>query len=107
MLGRAAYQNPELLLEVDRRLFGEDPPVTDAFEALDRFEPYVAARLREGVRLHQMTRHILGLFAGRPGARLYRRHLATEGTTPGADVHTLRAAADHVRRAEQKLSAAA
>jgi tRNA-dihydrouridine synthase A len=107
MLGRAAYQNPELLLEVDRRLFGETPPVGNAFEALEAFEPYMAARLAEGVRLHQLTRHILGLFAGRPGARLFRRHLATEAQKPGADLEVLRAAVEHVRNASARLAAAA
>ncbi len=99
MLGRAAYQNPGLLLEVDRRLFGQEPPVADAFEALEAFEPYIAARLGEGLRLHQITRHCLGLFAGRPGARLFRRHLAEEATQPGAGLDVLRAAVGHVRRA--------
>src|SRR5215203_3116894 len=60
MLGRAAYQNPELLLRVDPEFFGENPPAVDPFEALEGFEPYVAARLAEGARLGQMTRHILG-----------------------------------------------
>jgi tRNA-dihydrouridine synthase A len=107
MMGRAAYQNPELLLRVDPELFGEAPPAADAFEALDAFEPYVAARLAEGVRLSQMTRHILGLFAGRAGARAYRRRLATEAVKPGAGLETLRAAVDHVRRGAVQLAAAA
>ncbi len=98
MIGRAAYQEPELLLAVDRELFDEDAPVADAFEAVEAFEPYVAARLAEGVRLHTLTRHMLGLFAGRPGARAYRRHLATEAIKPGAGLETLRAAVDHVTR---------
>ena len=107
MMGRAAYQNPELLLRADPELFGEAAPVADAFEALEAFEPYVAARLAEGVRLSQMTRHILGLFAGRPGARAYRRHLATEAVISGAGLRTLRAAVDHVRRPSAPLEAAA
>jgi tRNA-dihydrouridine synthase A len=107
MLGRAAYQNPEILLSVDPDLFGEEPPVADAFEAVEAFEPYVAARLAEGVRLSQMTRHILGLFGGRPGARAYRRHLATEATKPGAGLDTLRAAVAHVARAGDLLRQAA
>jgi tRNA-dihydrouridine synthase A len=107
MLGRAAYQEPEILLRVDAELFGQAPPVADAFETLERFEPYVAARLAQGVRLAAMTRHLLGLFAGRPGARAYRRHLATEAVKPGAGLDTLRAAVDHVRRAAQPLGAAA
>src|SRR3954471_5520210 len=99
MLGRAAYQEPEILLAVDRELFGEEPPVADAFEAVEAYEPYVAARLAEGVRLHAMTRHMLGLFTGRPGARAYRRHLATEAPKPGAGLEVLRDAVAHVARA--------
>ncbi len=98
MIGRAAYHEPELLLSVDEEIFGEKGPVADAFEALEAFEPYVAARLAEGARLHAMTRHILGLFTGRPGARAFRRHLATEATKPGAGLQTLRDAITHVSR---------
>ncbi|NNM72007.1 tRNA dihydrouridine(20/20a) synthase DusA [Enterovirga aerilata] len=105
MLGRAAYQDPAILLEVDRELFGEEPPAADPFEAVALYEPYVAARLAEGLRLHAMTRHMLGLFNGRPGARAYRRHLATAGTRPDADLATLRAAVALVSR-EPALEAA-
>jgi tRNA-dihydrouridine synthase A len=107
MLGRAAYHTPEILLRVDAELFGEEPLVADAHEALEVFEPYVAARLATGVRLNQMTRHILGLFAGRPGARAFRRHLAAEATKPGAGVEVLRAAVAHVTRARGGLAEAA
>lgn len=100
MVGRAAYQNPAILLGVDGALFGETPPAADSFEALERFEPYLAARLAEGVRLHAMARHMLGLFNGRPGARAFRRHLATAGTRPESDLSTLRTAVGFVSRAE-------
>jgi tRNA-dihydrouridine synthase A len=100
MLGRVAYHEPEILLAVDPELYGEDPPVADAFEAVEAYEPYVAARLAEGERLHAMTRHMLGLFTGRPGARAYRRHLATEAIKPGANLQTLRDAVAHVSRVE-------
>jgi tRNA-dihydrouridine synthase A len=106
LLGRAAYQDPEQLLLVDPVLFGEPAPVVDAAEALLRFEPYVAARLAEGVRLQAMTRHLLGLFAGRPGARAFRRHLAVEAPKPGAGLETLRAAVVHVTRADALEKAA-
>jgi tRNA-dihydrouridine synthase A len=105
MLGRAAYQEPEILLAVDRELFGEEPPVADAFEAVEAYEPYIAARLAEGVRLHAMTRHMLGLFTGRPGARAYRRHLATEAPKPGAGLEVLRDAVAHVARGTDILDA--
>jgi tRNA-dihydrouridine synthase A len=107
MLGRAAYHAPELLLRVDPEFFGEPAPVTDAVDALEAFEPYIAARLAEGVRLNQITRHILGLFAGQPGARAFRRHLATEAVKPGAALETLRAAVAHVTRARERLAEAA
>src|SRR3954447_649437 len=74
MVGREAYQNPEILLSVDPLLFGEAPPVADAHEAIEAMLPYIQARLAESTRLSAITRHMLGLFAGRPGARLYRRH---------------------------------
>ena len=98
MLGRAAYQDPALLLAVDPFLFSQAPPVGDAFDAVAAYEPYVAARLAEGSRLHAMTRHMLGLFAGRPGARAWRRHLAVEGVKPGAGLAVLREAVALVER---------
>ncbi len=100
MLGRAAYQNPELLLRVDEELFGAPAPFADPFEALRAFEPYVARELERGTRLHDMTRHLLGLFAGRPGARLYRQVLATRGPQRGAGLEVLRDAAGRVGRLE-------
>jgi len=98
MLGRAAYQNPELLLGVDPQIFAAPPPFSDAFEALDAYAPYLERELVGGTRLHEMTRHLLGLFAGRPGARLYRRKLATLATRPGAGLATLREAVGAVAR---------
>ena len=106
MLGRTAYQDPAILLEVDRRFFGEVPPAASSFAAIEAFEPYLEARLAEGVRLHGMTRHVLGLFAGRPGARLFRRHLAEGAGEPGAGLEVLRAAVRHVRRDDACAEAA-
>ncbi|MGH6936356.1 MAG: tRNA dihydrouridine(20/20a) synthase DusA, partial [Methylocella sp.] len=60
--------------------------------------PYVEARLAEGVPLHAMSRHLLGLFNGFPGARAWRRHLAVETAKPGADASVLHAALQHVDR---------
>ncbi len=98
MVGRAAYHDPGLLLRVDSELFGENAPVASQFEAVEVYEAYIAARLAEGVRLPDMTRHMLGLFAGMPGARLWRRHLATEAVKKGAGIEVLRDALAHVRR---------
>jgi len=99
MVGRAAYQDPALLLDVDPVLFGEPPPVADAFVAIEAYTPYIEKRLAEGIPLHAMTRHMLGLFNGRRGARAWRQHLATEAVKPGADLETLRVALTHVTHA--------
>jgi tRNA-dihydrouridine synthase A len=98
MLGRVAYHEPETLLAVDPELYGETAPVADGFEAVEAYEPYIAEQLAQGERLHNITRHMLGLFTGRPGARAYRRHLATEAVKPGANLQTLRDAVAHVTR---------
>nr|WP_321439797.1 tRNA dihydrouridine(20/20a) synthase DusA [uncultured Hyphomonas sp.] len=95
MLGRAAYQTPALLGEVDAVLFGEGE-VCSPFEALEAYRPYMAARLAEGVGLHGMTRHMLGLFNGRPGARLWRRTLSERAPRAGAGLEVLDAALEAV-----------
>ena len=100
MLGRAAYQNPELLLRVDAEIFGEAAPFSDPFAVVEAYEPYIAAELAAGTRLHDMTRHMLGLFAGRPGARLYRQVLATRAPRAGAGLEVLREAVAQVGRIE-------
>ena len=107
MLGRAAYHDPEILLAVDPELFGAPAPVADAHAAAEAFIPYIEARLAEGVRLSSMTRHLLGLFAGRPGARAFRRHLAIEAVKPGAGADVLRAAISEVARTNQQRPHAA
>ncbi len=107
MLGRAAYHEPALLGQADRRLFGAETIDVDAFAALDRYRPYMAARLAEGVRLAAMTRHMLGLMHGRPGARAFRRILTVEAIRPGAGLEVLDRAAEAVREAEARRDAAA
>ena len=99
MVGRAAYQNPALLLRVDPDLFGEPAPVADCFEAVEAYSPYIEAQLALGARLSEMTRHMLGLFAGMPGARHYRRRLALAGVKRGAGIEVVESAVDEVRRA--------
>ena len=106
MMGRAAYHDPGLLLRVDGELFGQAPPVASQFEAVEAYEAYIAARLAQGVRLADMTRHMLGLFAGMPGARLWRRHLATEAVKKGAGLEVVRDALAHVRRGGAQDAAA-
>ncbi|MCJ2143429.1 tRNA dihydrouridine(20/20a) synthase DusA [Methylobacterium sp. E-066] len=106
MVGRAAYTEPALLLGVDPKLFGVAAPVPDAFAAVEAFEPYVAAALARGERLHAITRHMLGLFNGRPGARAFRRHLSTHGMRQEAGLQTLRDAVATVSREVPEARAA-
>jgi tRNA-dihydrouridine synthase A len=89
MMGRAAYQEPWRLLEVDPLLYGEPVPFASAKEAALALIPYIERELAKGVRLHAITRHVLGLFRGVPGARAFRRHLAVEAVKPGADASVM------------------
>jgi tRNA-dihydrouridine synthase A len=103
MFGRAAYQSPELLLRVDPLLFGESAPVADSFEAIEAYTPYIERALARGVRLHDITRHMLGLFAGRPGARAYRQKLAMLAPARGAGLEVLREAVAQVAREREAV----
>lgn len=106
MLGRAAYDVPELLLGVDPEFFGEAAPVASFAEAFEQLMPYIDRELAAGARLHDITRHLLGAFRGQPGARAYRRHLATEATKRGADAWVLREALAFLSREIPAQSAA-
>jgi tRNA-dihydrouridine synthase A len=104
MLGRAAYQSPALLLAVDAEIFGEPSPLADAFEAAESMRPHLERLRSEGLAPHRLTRHMLGLFQGMPGARAYRRILATEATRPGAGPEVLDRAVATVARAAMARS---
>ena len=98
MLGRAAYHEPGLLGQVDRRVFGEGRDI-DAFEAVELYKPYMAAQLAAGVHLAAMGRHMLGLFHGMPGARAWRRILTVEGVGASAGLEVVDRALAAVRQA--------
>jgi tRNA-dihydrouridine synthase A len=89
MMGRAAYQEPWRLLAVDPLLFGEPAPLAREKEAVQAMLPYIVHELARGARLSAISRHMLGLFRGVPGARAFRRHLATEAVKPGAGAAVL------------------
>ena len=96
MLGRSVYHDPWLLADVDRRLF-EAPTRCDQRETLiERLMPYVERELAAGTRLNQITRHLLGLYQGVPGARRFRRLLSEQAHRPGAGADVLRAAVAEV-----------
>ena len=107
MLGRAAYHEPALLGQADRRIFGEAVEDVDAYAAIERYRPYLIARLAEGVALPAMARHMLGLMHGRPGARAFRRILTVESIGPNAGIEVVDRAVEAVREAESRRSEAA
>jgi len=108
MMGRAAYQEPWRLLQVDP-LLGEPAPFTSAKAAALALIPYIERELSRGARLHSITRHLHGLFQAVPGARAYRRHLATAAVKPGSCAEVLAEALALVvdRPAEPAQTAAA
>ena len=92
MLGRAAYQEPWRLLNVDPELFGEVAPFANMKDVFEAMMPYIERELSHGTRLHAITRHFVGAFHGVAGARAFRRHLAEHGVRAGAGAEVLRAA---------------
>ena len=93
MIGRAAYQNPWMLAVADQSIFGEEGAGPSPDEVLERIAEYADEHLQAGGRLAEVTRHILGLFQGVPGARAWRRHLSENAPKPGAGLEVLRQAA--------------
>jgi len=89
MLGRAAYQTPYVLAEVDQRIFGATGPVISRAEAIEALIPHVERHLASGGRLNNVVRHILGLYHGQPHARAFRRHLSESAVKDGADLGVL------------------
>jgi tRNA-dihydrouridine synthase A len=104
MMGRAAYQEPWRLLDADPLLFGEPAPFATSKAAAQAIIPYVERELARGTRLAAITRHMLGLFRGVPGARAFRRHLATEAVKPGAGADVLAAALSLVMDSDAELA---
>jgi tRNA-dihydrouridine synthase A len=106
MLGRAAYQEPWRLLDVDPEIFGVPAPHTTMHDAIEAFIPYIEEQLARGTRLHAITRHMVGAFHGVPGARAFRRALAEKCVKPDAGVAHLREAIALVGPREVPLVAA-
>lgn len=103
MIGRAAYQRPgDLLLGADTRIFGAPRSPTVA-QALEQMRSYISDELAKGTRLASITRHMLGLFAGQPGARQWRRILSEQAHRPGAGLEVLDAASAAVQQAQADI----
>ena len=103
MIGRAAYHSPAMLADVDARFFGAGAVSFD--EAVNAYVDYAAEQLERRVPLNRLTKPMLGLFNGRPGARLFRRHIAENANLRGANLQTLRDALAHVAQAEDRAAA--
>ncbi|MEZ5567954.1 MAG: tRNA dihydrouridine(20/20a) synthase DusA [Halioglobus sp.] len=101
MLGREAYQNPWMLADVDRRLFSQDNPAGSRDEVVAALLPYCERALAGGARLNHITRHVLGLYQGMPGARKFRRHLSENAFRENADSDVLRYALSLVTQATE------
>jgi tRNA-dihydrouridine synthase A len=106
MVGRAAYQTPYLLADADRRFFSDTRPAPSREQVVRTLLPYVAAQRARGVPLNAVTRHILGLFNGLPGARTWRRELSEQAHRPGAGPEVIETALDKVLAATERRRAA-
>jgi len=98
MLGRTAYQNPYILAQVDALYYGSDKTPPSRHQVIEKLLPYVERNLSQGMPLNRITRHILGLFQGCPGARRWRRYLSENAHLPGAGTEVIVAAAALVEK---------
>ena len=95
MIGRAIYHDPWMLADADRSIFGQPNPLSNRGDVIEKMLPYIETELAQGTRLHHITRHMIGLFNGEPGARRWRRFLSENGYQKDAGVEVLlRAAAE-------------
>lgn len=89
MIGREAYSNPYMLSQVDQQIYGIDKPAVSREEVMQQFMLYCGEELAKGTRLNHLTRHILGLYQGLPGARQFRRIISEQAHKPGAGIEVL------------------
>jgi len=97
MMGREAYHNPYILAEVDQRFYQSDRKILSRFEIIEALYPYIEKEIAKGTRLHSISRHILGLFNGMPGAKKWRRYISENAPPAGADVSVIKQALAFVR----------
>jgi tRNA-dihydrouridine synthase A len=104
MLGRAAYHNPYLLAEVDNQIYGSGSAVPTRRTVVEAMVPYIEDDLASGLRLHQITRHMTGLYLGEPGARVWRRRLSVEACRDGAGVEVVLEAMKQVEQIREEAA---
>ncbi|MFZ4639849.1 MAG: tRNA dihydrouridine(20/20a) synthase DusA [Nodosilinea sp.] len=98
MVGRAAYDHPYLLAAVDQRFFGSDFPPNTREQVVEAMLPYIATWIGQGLKLNKITRHMLMLFAGQPGSRLWKQILTEQSCQAGAGVEVVTQALAAVHR---------
>ena len=98
MIGRAAYDNPYLLATVDREIYGEEITPPKRHEVVEAMLPYIDEWVAGGLKLNSISRHMLGLFAGQPGTKAWKRHISENAYLPGAGAEVIRAALQKVPR---------
>jgi len=101
MVGREAYSNPYLLAEVDQRIYQDEHPIPSRDDIYRQYLVYCEAQLAKGQRLHYMSRHVLGLFQGLPGARQFRRHISENIHLPGAGMEVMQQAYEFIQNQEK------
>ncbi|WOG26290.1 tRNA dihydrouridine(20/20a) synthase DusA [Endozoicomonas sp. 8E] len=107
MLGREAYHNPYLMAEVDNRLYGTGKPVIERHQVVEKMLPYIESELAKGTYLSHITRHMLGLYQGQPGARKFRRYISENAHKKGAGSEVLLAAVRQVESLRERAQDAA
>lgn len=92
MMGREAYHNPYILADVDQRFYQSKKKILSRIEILELLYPYIEKEIAKGARLHSISRHILGLFNGMPGAKKWRRYISENAPPAGADISVIKKA---------------
>ncbi|MGL5035806.1 MAG: tRNA dihydrouridine(20/20a) synthase DusA, partial [Microcystaceae cyanobacterium] len=98
MIGRAIYDHPYLLATVDREIYQEDSLPLSRLEIVQKMLPYIEQWLAQGGRLHNISRHLLNLFSGQPGTKVWKRYLSEKVPLADAGVHTIEAALEQLSK---------
>ena len=101
MIGRAAYDNPYLFAAADQTIFGGTAEPQTRSQVAQALVPYITYQLAQGVRLHSITRHMLHLFHGQPGSRIWKRYITEQASQPGADAQVVVSALSLVSQAAE------
>ena len=106
MIGRAAYHDPWILAQADKLVFGDDHPVPSRYQVLQQMLPYIQEALASGIPLGNISRHLLGLFQGQPGAGAWRRYISEHAHLPGSGIEVIESAATQVLEVQKRQEAA-